>query len=729
MIIYNCVSLSWPQTRVHVMSPGYDPSRSDQLLTVIRLEVKAVLYMSDLDPSIFVPPSTPADFAAGTPATISTLTRIRHMLTSPRRPFYWDATTVSTPGTAPAAGTAVYLNLPTGRDDANGPLPDEGAFRAVYVTPDAIEITWACTISLRDCGSTDGSLKLVPLSIRWTDSLSWDKNWRCTYRRRGTMIISSQGPDIETFRRRGYMLPGGGATPTGVTPGFQRIRAHYEIAKNGLSCDFEFIDEQIRFGPPKPGSSLVIVQSESSPLPGGGMRRGAVSVTMDGIMGGSVWDLARIAITICTQRMWAAGPNLFGADQPIIKGSFNLETTESCEGYAVRCSAAYFIPPGNANNRISDSLPAPAGAFDGALNLIYPGLATVSLGLRKLADIADIIAPVITPTGKANPAMPPLFGWVGAGTFAPGTAPNIPDFLDLQPWADIPGAAIASVPITEGYLMATNVGLFAAVLGDPCGNTLSVNPTVWSGSLAAGTATTTGKPSQPFNSPPCAEAPPPSPPSPPTPGGTYPYPVEQWVTPPGQSNSALLTATYTNAVSNMQTLTTSTSLSDGYWIWDGAPAIYDHWQCETSYEENPGVIVMPTCNPNGTNLPVNHSSSMIYVIKKWAARRTGSPPNIPPKNTGDSNLIYVGGSPRPRELQVGTDGISVDYMITGEYRYQAIDPSLVDLAAEIPPYLSPVLSSAAQWIDLYEQTGTNPNGGPNSPNPLGNNQLPNQPPQ
>jgi hypothetical protein len=181
---YNTIDFGYCVTETQQLGPGKDPSGSDQLYTRVYFSVRTVL-TPGVDPAL--PGETPD----------ACVTRIRHMLTQPRKQLYYDLT--SLPG---QAGPNPQYNLSL--DDANGPWPDEQAIVVRYTTPGTLEIAWACTLCIRDCGSvyTDR-----PLSLRWSDEVSFDEAFRATYHRTGHLIVSSLSTiSVDEYRRNNLAI-------------------------------------------------------------------------------------------------------------------------------------------------------------------------------------------------------------------------------------------------------------------------------------------------------------------------------------------------------------------------------------------------------------------------------------------------------------------------------------------------------------------------------------------
>jgi hypothetical protein len=726
MIAYNGISLTYAQTLTHIMGPVKDPSGSDQLFTKIRFKVKALLYLNQLDSSIFLSPSN------GDDSTVAdTLTRIRHMLTAPRKPLFWDS---STPfGAQVPATPSVYISLPSGMDDANGPWPDPDAFSAVYVTPTAIEVTWACEVSLVDCQAGKAGVGgiIQPLSIRWSDSISVDKYWKATYHRIGTLIRSSLGADVESFRRSGVMLPTSPGVPGQVPPGFRRIFADYKISPDGLRCDFQFRDEQIRYAPAFPAIDMDIIQSETFPNLSG-VRTGEVTVQLVGCQQASVITLADLALAILKIRLWAASP-LNDPKTYAVLGNSMIRTKETVDGVLVTAMGTYKTA-GNQQRETSFSK-----AFD--------------FGLGPFAIVRDAIndafgGGVAKPTGTgADPTANPKFNWIGAGTTPiAGQPPTDP----INPLANSSGTTTITGPsssvfdplavfidpvMTNGgpslpgggtctWGLGNAIGLFASILRDPCGGFDEISPSSSSPGVSG-----TSESSSDFiggggdfggeeflakrlkfksvNGKKIGED---DPGDGIGPTGSTSFTADVQIQ--GQTDPALLSAAYADIAGESAPSFITTISDTGLFYYDGLPGVYDFWQCMSEYEDDPGVIVMPTCNPNGINLAVQIASPQLTLRKRWAAKRTGAPPILPPKQSTDPNLIYVGGVAGLPEMTVGPDGVSIIYEAVGHYVYQALDPSKVQETAAIPPFLlSSSLTPANGWYDVYGPTGNNPQSG------------------
>ena len=643
------------------------------------------------------------------------------MLTAPRKPMYYDF--ISIPGQKlQGSSPAPVINIADGMDDANGPWPDAEAFKLTQVTPDCLEVVWACTVRITDC-SPQANLNGIaarptePLSTRWEDSVSFDETWKMTYKRVGSAVVSSRSDfSIDSWRRAGNFAPP-------VLAGFHRKRAEYAISKDGLRCDFMFLDEQMRYSPPYPAVEMDLTQSESYKTVGG-VRHGEVSVSLVGVQNANVQLLAEWAHVIMWTRIAAANPG-FGPSATVL-GEAVMSTRETTTGVVATCTAKYMIPPkeiSKGSTTVGTSLwsrillGAGAGGLGGfAVGGPGGGLVGGIIGGIIGGVTAPDPPPPTTPSG-ADPTMTPEFTWIGNGTSG-GTGPY--SFTGFGVWAD-PSGRVGGPDGGFGY--ASVLALYANYLSDPCGALIGTansptGPTTYDASLSTSPLLggITGSVSTPS-------------------GSTS---VTAVIIDAAGSTFAGVVGDSTPGATG---LIPSTSASFPY-FWDGLAAAYDFWQGVCEFVESPGDIVLPTCNPNGTNIRVNHSSDMLTLKVKWASRRIGFPPRVPGKTLNDPNWVYVGGFVGNHEMQMGADGVSPVWEIRGIYEYQALNPALARKNALIPPYISTqALEGPAAWFTPEVEATGNPvaqtssglgqsssgnllnSGGSN--NPLGETTLPN----
>lgn len=597
------------------------------------------------------------------------LTRVRHYLTQPRGALYYDLT--SLPG---QQGNSPIINIPSGRDDGTGPWPDAKGFQIKYTTQDTLLVNWSCTVKLRDCGNPN--VATAPLSLRWVDSIAWGADWRATYTRNGTLILSSLSNQNADWYRRNKLAPP-------IPFGFRRTSSKYTVSSDFLRCDFSMTDEQIRFGPPADGVTMNIVQSESAPI--GPIRKGSVSVSIGGIQNSTPVDLSRWALIIMSARVQAAGPLVAGANGATsLLGVVNLETRESESDMSVTASCSYKTNPNQARQV------ALVGNVAGAWATAAGGAQQAAAGNRN--------------TQQGRPVGLAKFPWVGFGT----TPPSQFNPGGFASWAN-PSAAVGGP--ADGVGLAQAVSLFAAALNDPCGFTELASP------AAAGFQTELRTQPNQYNTPTGGGA-----------GGTS----------PTASSSAQVQVSLSNIPASMYPSTVSIDTADALWTQDGQPGVYEHWQVSDEYAEDPGTMVASVCNSEGgVNRQIDFSSDALTLFRRWTAKRSGAKPTLPPKvvnlpsGAPDPNWIFVGGSPSPaiRDLGLGSDGVNFDYEASGVWIFQSLDPAAANILAMIPPFLDPTVSgTVAGWFNgaqlVAEGGGAGGGAGGGGGSPLGGGSLP-----
>ncbi len=644
------VSFAYCQTEVNVAGTEMDPSGSDQLFTVIKLRIRAQLNPS-LYPNLIQPNADPA----------AVLARIRHYLTQPRRPLYYDLLSPPYQRLGPA-----IIDLPDGRDDANGPIPDADAFSAVYTTPNCIEVTWAVTIKTRDCLGYGSSGAILPLSYRWETGIEFDKYWKATYRQSGYVIFSSKSQLTPDNARRDYITPQ-------VLPGFAREQAHYKVSADGLRCDFEFIDGQIRYAPPYPVVDMDIIQSESFPLPGG-KRVGEVTVNLKGMLHANPIDLEFWCFVVAWGRMNAAKP-LAGTKTYQILGNGVFSTHEAKDAIEASLTFSYMIDPlGEAELRSSSTSGLYGGwsvrlgnrlgfgtGSESTVGGVQPGTGGSGQGLPP--SVANTLN-AVTQQGRITARNQP-FPWVGYGTSPADPRNGYPG--GFANWAQ-PGASMTG-PV-QGLPLADAVVLYAAWLRDPCGanvpvmpnaqhiaTTVNLDPATWNSGIGGASGATPTTPAQ-------------------------------------------LTASLTQFMSTASPTTPQPSTTTSPYQTDPRPGAYDLWQCSAEYTENPGTIVVPSCSPTGISVKINYANAQWVLTMRWVAKRTGSWPLLPRKALTDSNWIYTGGTVPVREMRMSGEGHYI-YEASGVYEFMALDPSKVKATAAIPPTLSTSeFAKVANWVGL-----------------------------
>lgn len=570
------------------------------------------------------------------------LKKVRHYLTQPRRELYYDLE--SNGGTV---GPNPVIQVPStgsrgrnqvARDDANGPYPDDKAIEVSYTTADTLLIKFAVTTYLTDCNSPN---RTIPLSLRWADTISFDETFRATYERSGTCIISSLSIFTMDTARRNFISPR-------IPLGFTRVASSYEISSDGLRCNFHFMDKQIRWAPPYPAIDMSIVQSETTAPTGQGIRHGAIRVTIKGAINAHPIDLQRLCARVGNTRVIAAHGTEFL--KGTVLGQIEFETNESPAGVEAVYTVSYKIPV-NAGRQLMATGNVPWGALLGPAAVQAVGGADNPVNRQAVPIAASTIN----------------YDWVGFGTSTGN--PTVPN-SSYATWANQSTSIAAPC---DGLTLGTQVKLFASLLRDPCGEALEVTPNAFP-------TTATIRTSVPyFNT---AE------------GGGHGGPTAVDV--------AQLAVTLSSLTASQMATTTAVTDTQGAYIYapGGYTGVYTVWQSQNEYVDDGGNVVVPSCNPDGKSVAIQHSNQQTVLRRKWVAERLDSPPQLPPKSSG-SNFVMTNSFAGVRDMRINPgDGVTQIYRAEGVYEFACLDPNLVTENADVAPFLNAaVIGGSTGWIN------------------------------
>jgi len=321
-LTYNGITLSMIHTLTVDQKAVFDSSDTDQKFTRIILTVGSVL-------NAIAPPSLGAESPA------IQMARVRHMLLQPRQAL-----------TFAPAGDGLFSVTPP--DDENGPHPRECSI--TEITPGTWDIRYVIEFCLRDCDQ--GTSNRSWLSLKWSDTVSYDEHWFCTRRRQGVLVLSSRDP-FTPDSYRGLVTPS-------VPAQFRRKSASYQLSENGLEVHFSFEDKQLREAPPTPATKIAGRQVLSVPLPGG-LFKGEIQLRLSAPADVSKQDLVACAIRVAMARVNATGAVRATNGRMLIGGAIeeNLDD-EKCE---VGLSLQWNIKP--SSNGFSAAVAAVADAAKG----------------------------------------------------------------------------------------------------------------------------------------------------------------------------------------------------------------------------------------------------------------------------------------------------------------------------------------------------------------------------
>jgi hypothetical protein len=302
--IYDNVALQYCRTLSLEMVTERDPSGTDVMWTKYTIRVRGFVCAS---------PGQSPNQGATNPATgrvdsAWVLNQLKSALTSPRRSLLYSL------------GTNVFVNIGAGLgaviDAKLGPDPLPTTVREI--TSGMFMVETGCVVRVVECATqldSSGS-PCAPnpvLSLRWTQSESFDDNWYSHLHTSGRLIVRSDLlQSADNFRPL--------ATPP-IVSDYIRTSAKYTLSEDGLQLAFQFEDVEVDRLPPYPAtkaSGKYIVE-----CPMGVQRIGQISIHLEGQKGTNRRDLLVRAMAMCYSKLQADGNfgprNRAGVRAPLIK--------------------------------------------------------------------------------------------------------------------------------------------------------------------------------------------------------------------------------------------------------------------------------------------------------------------------------------------------------------------------------------------------------------------------
>lgn len=115
--------------------------------------------------------------------------------------------------------------------------------------------------------------------------------------------------------------------------------------------------------------------------------------------------------------------------------------------------------------------------------------------------------------------------------------------------------------------------------------------------------------------------------------------------------------------------------------------VYTNYKIHAHHEESPHVHQLAVAQDGADAAFVQLAAPTSRRVEEWTAERAGQWPKMPPVNTTDSNLVYLGLEITNREVQPQADGSTPRYILSGRYRYGHVDYTQASLDAPVPPYV------------------------------------------
>ncbi len=289
--VYNGVAIELTQTLEFSWVMEYDPTETDALFTRYTIRVRGFITQGQ------------GQFPGvdGTTASSSiTVNAIKSLLQAPRRPMRYILG--ATPLLSVAVGTI---------DDKNGPIPLPAVVKEVSTGTFYVEC--GCVVRLVACDTAcpDGSSRSPVISLRWTQTESFDENWNSNLTTDGKLIVrSSMLQCADNFRIN--------CTPD-IAIDYIRTRSSYTISPDGLEMDFHFEDQEMDRLPPFPATTATGTYVVTTPRPGG-LRIGTVMIDLTAPKGINRSVLMYRAIRMAYAKLRA--DQLFKSKAPILWGEF-----------------------------------------------------------------------------------------------------------------------------------------------------------------------------------------------------------------------------------------------------------------------------------------------------------------------------------------------------------------------------------------------------------------------
>lgn len=286
--IYDGIAIQMAQTLEFTAEPEYDPSGTDMLWVKYTIQVRGFVASSEAK----------APGVGDSLKTALTYSTLKARLESPRRQMLYRIgdTDLVTVGTVPFAPNASG----PGMDDKLGPHP----LPCRITTPNSgtFMVECGCIVRLVNCPPQcpQGQSRINPnvVSLRWTQTESFDQNWYSRLKTKGKLIVrSSLLQSADNFRA---------LTVPGLLNDYQRMSSTYTLSPDGLELDFEYEDLEVAFLPPI-GATKASGSYTSRVEQPGVNRFGTVQITLEGKKGTSRRLLMNRALAIAYQKLRSEG--------------------------------------------------------------------------------------------------------------------------------------------------------------------------------------------------------------------------------------------------------------------------------------------------------------------------------------------------------------------------------------------------------------------------------------
>lgn len=260
---YDDLRIEYCRTLVFEMSQDYDPSGTDGTYTHFVIKVRGFLSYGG--------------FPTADSAVI--VSQIKSRLEAPRRPFTYRI------------GSTVVVSVPNPPDAKLGPKPLPATVTAV--NSGLFYVECGCEVWQVGCDNECDTRDPV-VSLRWTQTESFDQNWYSRLRTKGLLIVRA---DLRQCADNFRPL----ATPP-VLPDYQRLSSEYTLSPDGLQLEFSFDDQEVDRLPPDLATKAQGQYSVELIRPGY-RRIGTVTISLEGPKGTSRKDLLTRAVLMALTKL------------------------------------------------------------------------------------------------------------------------------------------------------------------------------------------------------------------------------------------------------------------------------------------------------------------------------------------------------------------------------------------------------------------------------------------
>jgi hypothetical protein len=526
------------------------------------------------------------------------------------------------------AGVPLYRS--DGLDPAGGPVPVPP--KITKVTPTTFRVEYQIVVCTNDCAEL-GLPRPLWTSLRWTQDQVIDEENYSTLITTGRLVANADM--LKRLRSiddlRGVVVPP-------VPPNFIR-HSKYTIAADGLTLDFLHTDQEQYILPPADAAKMD-GHARQYFVKGGGRWFGEVDLTLEGRKDAPKWRLMATALSVAFNRLKKMAPKIM-----LLEGSME----ESFKRNAVHVKLMAMTPPANEiANANGNGVAYTFGKVVGDL-VIAAALQKVPVAGNILAVgyLASQVTDAVKQAREKAKADAQKLKQPDAG-IVPG---------DLSQWGspllgcNMPGDPPAAGIGPELYGNLPAFRLFAAAFRDPClDNTVSI-------ARAAAQQYDSE-----FNQP------------------TYPKPATLGVgqvRPTYPATSQVLVLNGLPPVLPVQL----NSVVDPY------PGVFTETHVEVEYRHKPNTCVLPRTVAGQVGVQVSWANPEIEGRYTWTMGKAGGPPTLPDPTPKDTNTVLVGSCVLPESVELGPDGVTFWYNVSGCFDYQFLDPNLVNFVVPVPPWL------------------------------------------